>query len=136
MSKKILQKGLLLAAGMLMVSGSSVVARAAAETQDAGQTQTAPAPAMHRGAGPELNLSDDQKAQMKKIREGAKSQIEAVNNDGSLSAEQKQAKIQAIHRGSHKQVEQMLTPEQRQTMKAWRQSHRGEKPEDAPPASN
>jgi Spy/CpxP family protein refolding chaperone len=111
------------------------LARAAGGAQDAGQTQATPAQ-QNRPARPDLNLSDDQKAQMKKIHEGAKSQIEAINNDTALSSDQKQAKIQAVRRGTHKQTEAILTPEQRQTMKAWRQSHRGEKSEDEPPPSN
>jgi Spy/CpxP family protein refolding chaperone len=86
---------------------------------------------------PDLNLTDDQKAQMKKIHEGAKSQIAAVNNDTSLSADQKQAKIQAIHRDTHKQTEALLTPEQRQTMKQWRKAHRGQQNEEQqPPAAS
>jgi Spy/CpxP family protein refolding chaperone len=97
--------------------------------------QAAPAP-QNGPSRPELNLTDDQKAQMKKIHQDAKAQIEAVNNDSSLSADQKQAKIHAIRRGSHKQVEAMLTPEQRKTMRAWHHAHRGEKSqEQAPPAA-
>jgi Spy/CpxP family protein refolding chaperone len=135
MNTKTIRNGVLLAAGLLAAYGSPALARAAGGAQDAGQTQAAPAQ-QNRPARPDLNLSDDQKAQMKKIHEGAKSQIEAINNDTALSADQKQAKIQAVRRGTHKQTETILTPEQRQTMKAWRQSHRGEKSEDEPPPSN
>ena len=81
---------------------------------------------------PNLNLTDDQKAQMKKIHEGAKSQIEAINNDSSLTADQKQAKIQAVRKDSHKQVEAMLTPEQRKTMREWRHEHRNERQQEPP----
>lgn len=84
---------------------------------------------------PNLNLTDDQKAQMQKIREGAKSQIDAIKNDSSLSADQKQAKIRSVHQDSHKQVEAMLTPEQRKTMRQWRHEHRGEK-QQQPPSGN
>jgi Spy/CpxP family protein refolding chaperone len=84
---------------------------------------------------PNLNLTDDQKAQMQKIREGAKSQIDAIKNDSSLSADQKQAKIRSVHQDSHKQVKAMLTPEQRKTMRQWRHEHRGEK-QQQPPSGN
>ncbi len=134
MNTKILRNGVLLAAGMLVAYGSPVQARPASGAQEAGQTQTAPAQ-QNGPARPDLNLTDDQKAQMKKIHEGAKAQIEAVNNDSSLSADQKQAKIQAIHRDTHKQVEAVLTPEQKQTMRAWHQTHRGAQPQQEPPAN-
>ena len=79
--------------------------------QDAGQTQAAPADQGKAGR-PDLNLTDDQKSQMKKIHEDAKSQIAAVNNDTSLSADQKQAKVRAIRMSTHKQTEALLTPEE------------------------
>ena len=92
MNTKSLRKGVLLTAGLLAISVSPMLATAAAIPQDAGQTQAAPADQGKRSR-PDLNLTDDQKAQMKKIHEDAKSQIAAVNNDTSLSADQKQAKI-------------------------------------------
>jgi periplasmic protein CpxP/Spy len=135
MNTKILRNGVLFAASVLAIYGSPVLARAASNAQDAGQTQAAPTPKRER-KGPDLNLTDDQKAQMKKLRESAKSQIAAVNSDSSLSADQKQEKVKAIHRDTHKQMQAMLTPEQRQTMKAWRKAHRGEKGEQQPPAAS
>jgi Spy/CpxP family protein refolding chaperone len=136
MNTKSLRKGVLLAAGLLAISASPMLASAAAIPQDAGQTQAAPAD-QSRPSRPDLNLTDDQKAQMKKIHEGAKSQIAAVNNDSSLSADQKQAKLQAIHRDTHKQTEALLTPEQRQTQKQWHKSHpRQNQNEQQPPAAS
>jgi periplasmic protein CpxP/Spy len=135
MNTKIVRNGVLFVAGVLMAYGSPVLARAEGSTQEAGQAQAAPAQ-QNGPVKPDLNLSDDQKAQMKKIRQDAKARIEAVNNDSSLSADQKQAKIQAIHRDTHKQVEAMLTPDQRQTMRAWHKEHQGEKSQEQPPQSN
>ena len=135
MDTKSLRKGALLAAGLLAISVSPVLASAAAIPQDAGQTQAAPADQGKRER-PDLNLTDDQKAQMKKIHEDAKSQIAAVNNDSSLSADQKQAKIRSIRMSSHKQMEALLTPEQRQTQKEWRKAHRGQNQEQQPPAAS
>ena len=137
MNTKSLRKAVLFAAGLLAISASPMLASAAAMPQDAGQTQAAPAE-QGRQSRPDLNLTDDQKAQMKKIHEGAKSQIAAVNSDTSLSADQKQAKIQSIHRDTHKQTEALLTPEQRQTMKQWHKAHRGQQNqnEDQPPAAS
>ena len=107
MNTKSLRKGVLFAAGLLAISASPMLAATAAIPQDAGQTQAAPAD-QSKPMRPDLNLTDDQKAQMKKIHEGAKSQIAAVNSDTTLSADQKQAKIQAIHRDMHKQTEALL----------------------------
>ena len=135
MDTKSLRKGVLLAAGLLAISVSPMLATAAAIPQDAGQTQAAPADQGKRER-PDLNLTDDQKAQMKKIHEGAKSQIAAVNNDSSLSADQKQAKIKSIHRDSRKQMEALLTPEQRETQKQWHKAHRGQNQEQQPPAAS
>ena len=135
MNTKIVRNGVLFAAGVLMAYGSPTLARAAGGAQDAGQTQTAPA---QQGgpAKPDLNLTDDQKAQIKKFHQDAKAQIEAVNNDSSLSADQKQAKIQGIHRETHKQMESILTPSQKQQQRAWRRTHQGDKSQqEAPPAS-
>jgi Spy/CpxP family protein refolding chaperone len=135
MNNKIVRNGVLFAAGVLMAYGSPVLARAAGNAQEAGQTQTAPAQ-QNGPARPDLNLTDDQKAQMKKIHQDAKAQIEAVNSDSSLSADQKQAKIQGIRRQTHKQVESILTPEQKQQERAWRRAHQGDKPQQEAPPSN
>jgi Spy/CpxP family protein refolding chaperone len=134
MITKILRNGVLFVAGVLMAVGSPMLARAAGGPQDAGQTQAAPAQ-QNGPARPDLNLTDDQKAQMKKFHQDAKAQIEAVNNDSSLSADQKQAKIQGIHRETHKQVESILTPSQKQQMRAWRRTHKGEGQQEAPPSN-
>jgi Spy/CpxP family protein refolding chaperone len=135
MNTKIVRNGALFVAGVLAAYGSPILARAAGSAQEAGQTQAAPAQ-QNGPSRPDLNLTDDQKAQMKKIHQDAKAQIETVNNDSSLSADQKQAKVHAIRRNSHKQVEAMLTPEQRKTMRAWHRAHRGEKSqEQAPPSA-
>jgi periplasmic protein CpxP/Spy len=129
MDRKFVGKGLVMA--LLFASASPALVRAQ-DTQDAGQQQAPPA--QSAPAKPDLNLTDDQKAQMKQIHENAKSQIDAVNSDSSLSTGQKQAKIGQIHRETRKQVEAILTPEQRQTMKEWRRSHRGEGHQ--PPSGN
>jgi Spy/CpxP family protein refolding chaperone len=137
MNTKSLRNTTLLAAGLLAMSASPMLASAATIAQDAGQIQAAPAD-QGRRVHPDLNLSDDQKAQMKKIHEDAKSQIAAVNNDTSLSADQKQAKVRSIHMSTHKQTEALLTPDQRQTQKQWRKSHphQNQNDDQQPPAAS
>jgi Spy/CpxP family protein refolding chaperone len=83
-----------------------------------GQSQTEPAAPGPKDLDDEkLNLSQDQKNQIKQFRKDEKSQIDAVRNDSSLTPEQKEKKIRQIRRDTHKQVLGVLTPEQRKIVK-------------------
>ena len=64
----------------------------------------------------DLNLTDDQRAQIKQIHQGMRSQVEAVKSDSSLTAEQKETKIHAIRRETHEQMKKVLTPEQQKQL--------------------
>ena len=118
-------KQVAMAVGFLALSLTPGIGRAQSSSQaptSQDQSQAAPAAPAQQGthkhgemAG--LNLTDDQKAQMKQIHQATKSQIETVNNDASLSADQKQAKIHEIRHDARKQMVGLLTPEQRQQMK-------------------
>ena len=120
-------------AALLLGCASPALTFAQSSAAAPAQDQAAPAQKAER---PNLNFTDDQKAQMKKIHEDAKSQIAAVQNDSSLSAHQKQQKVQQIHRDTHKQVMAMLTPDQRKTMREWRREHKAEhEQQQQPPAS-
>jgi len=125
MSSKCIRQGLV--AALFVTCAMPVLTRAQDASQAPAQTQEQAAPAHKPMDRPNLNLTDDQKAEMKKIHEGAKSQIEAIKNDSSLRADQKQAKIREVRKDTHKQIEAMLTPEQRKTMREFRKEHRGEK---------
>jgi Spy/CpxP family protein refolding chaperone len=81
-----------------------------------------------------LNLTDDQKAQIKQIHEGTRPKIEAVNNDSSLSADQKQAKIHDLKRDMHEQVKKILTPDQRKQFEENLREHRESKQQQPPPS--
>ena len=81
-----------------------------------------------------LNLTDDQKAQIKQIHEGTRPKIEAVNNDSSLSADQKQAKIHDLKRDIHEQVKKILTPDQRKQFEENLREHRESKQQQPPPS--
>jgi Spy/CpxP family protein refolding chaperone len=59
-----------------------------------------------------LNLTDEQKAQIKTIREDGKAQIAALGKDASLSDEQKQQKLKVIRKDIRRQVWGVMTPEQ------------------------
>jgi Spy/CpxP family protein refolding chaperone len=125
MTRNSITKQIAVAAGFLALTFAPGISRARGSSQAAAQDQSQAAPAaptqqegrMH-GAMKGLNLTDDQKAEMKKIHESAKSQLEAVKKDESLTADQKDAKIHQLRHSARLQMVKLLTPEQRQQMKA------------------
>jgi periplasmic protein CpxP/Spy len=118
-------------AGVLFLGtfAANSFAQTSTQEQSSPPSTSQAAPGMHKhGEGPfaSLNLTDDQKAQMKQIHEGAKAKADAVMADTSLSDADKQAKVKAIHRATMKQARAILTPEQRQQLKANRRERRAE----------
>jgi Spy/CpxP family protein refolding chaperone len=140
MNRNSITKQIAVAAGFLALTFAPGITRAqsGSQTPAQDQTQAAPAaPAQHEGrmhgAMKGLNLTDDQKAQMKKIHESTKAQLDSVKNDGSLTADQKAAKIHELRQGAREQMVKLLTPDQRQQMKAneraLRASHKEQQPQ-------
>jgi len=89
--------------------------------------QSAPPPAAEPEEGAPLNklgLSDDQRKQIHSIRKQAESQVQTVRNDTSLTPQQQTQQIRQIRRKALQQIEDVLTPEQREQYDAWRKSHR------------
>jgi Spy/CpxP family protein refolding chaperone len=131
-------KQLAITASFLLLSVFPALSQAQNKTPDstAGQSQ-----AMHEKHGDHnamlanLNLTDDQKVQIKQIHEGMRPKVEAVNNDSSLSADQKQTKINEIRRDMHEQVKKVLTPEQRKQFEQNMREHRESKQQQQPPAT-
>lgn len=122
MSTRILQTAVLVGASILAVGMLPKIAVAQQNQQDqSAPTQTpssAPRQRMHgQRILQELNLTEDQQAQIKKIHQDAKMKMDAVNADSSLTDADKQAKIRAIHRASMKQIHAVLTPEQREQLR-------------------
>src|SRR5208282_1990035 len=118
-------KQIAVAAGFLALTFAPGISRAqsGSQPQAQDQSQAAPAaPAQHEGrmhgAMQGLNLTDDQKAAVKKIHESTKAQLDTVNKDESLTADQKAAKIHQLRHGARMQMVKLLTPEQRQQMRA------------------
>jgi Spy/CpxP family protein refolding chaperone len=64
----------------------------------------------------ELNLTDDQKAQLKPILQDEMQKLRAVNDDASLNADQKKAKITDIRQSYKSQIVSVLNPEQQKKL--------------------
>jgi Spy/CpxP family protein refolding chaperone len=73
----------------------------------------------------ELNLSDQQKTQMQSLMQNQRQQVQAVRNDSSLTAQQKQDKLKQLRESNHHQVMAVLTPEQQQKWQQFRSEHKG-----------
>jgi len=71
----------------------------------------------------ELNLTDDQKTQLKPILQGEFKQLQAIHNDSSMSADQKQAKMTEIHESAKSQISSILTPDQQKKLAEIKESH-------------
>jgi Spy/CpxP family protein refolding chaperone len=67
----------------------------------------------------QLNLTDEQKAGMQKLREAQKVSIDSVRNS-SLGDEEKMAQLKAIRESNRKAMQDLLTPEQRSKMQQMR----------------
>ena len=68
-----------------------------------------------------LGLSDAQKAQMKPIRQNAMQQMRALQVDTKLTPQAKMDKMKDIGKSANKQMMAILTPAQREKLKAMRQ---------------
>src|SRR5271170_6382092 len=118
-------KQIAVAAGFLALTFAPGISHAQSGSQPPAQNQSQAAPAApaqqegrKHGAMQGLNLTDDQKAAMKKIHESTKAQLDAVNKDESLTADQKQAKVHQLRHSARLEMVKLLTPEQRQQMRA------------------
>lgn len=125
MNRNSITKQIVLAAGFLALTFAPGISRAQDTAQPPVQDQSQATPAApaqqtakRHGAMQGLNLTEDQKAAMKKIHESTKSQMEAVKQDQSLTADQQAVKIHELRHGARLQMAKLLTPEQRQQMRA------------------
>lgn len=76
-----------------------------------------------------LNLSESQKTQMQSIFQQHRAEMQAVQQDSTLTAEQKQAKRQQIRQEMRSQLNGVLTPEQQQQWQQMREHRRGRGPQ-------
>ena len=119
-------------AGLLTLGLAATASLALADTPAPTAPQApAAAPAWHRGGGlralrirreiaAQIGLTDNQKALLKAARQSAGQQLRALRDDPSLTPEDRKTRAQAIRAGARQQMQQILTPEQLQQLKALR----------------
>ena len=82
---------------------------------------------MHMQEMKDLNLTKDQKDQLKAMRQDAKSQREAIKNDASLTPDQKKAKMKDMEQSLKTKRNSILTPDQISKMKKMKKENHEEK---------
>lgn len=71
---------------------------------------------MGLGMYQQLNLTDEQKAKIQEIMKSRHTQLQALREDKTLTKEQIREKSKAIMESTQKQMDEVLTPEQREKM--------------------
>lgn len=125
MNRNSIAKHIAVAAGFLALSFTPAVSRAQNSQQPPEQDKTQTTPATptpqegrKHGAMAGLNLTAEQRAEFKKIHQATKAQVEATTKDDTLSSDQKLAKIHQLRHSARLQMVKLLTPDQRQQMRA------------------
>lgn len=104
-------------AGLFFAATSN--AQVQREVPQSQQTQTKPSQ-HQKGMMDQLNLSPDQKSQMKTLHQDMKQQRESIMNDQTLTADQKKQKMKEFRKSQSEKVNGILTPDQQQKMKELR----------------
>lgn len=109
--------------------------------QPAARASETPAPGAARtargthSAWKQLNLTPEQRKQVKAIHEQRRSQLEELRNDTSLTDEQREQQTRQIRRDSRRQMLALLTPEQRANLREIVRERRMNRQSQAPAAS-
>ncbi len=90
----------------MTLSGAALLAQQAAAPAPDTTTQSA------AGSTARPQLTAEQKQQLRDLRSSARDQAAIIRSDQSLNAEQKQAKLKALHASTREQMKSVLTPEQ------------------------
>ncbi len=72
----------------------------------------------------QLDLTSTQQTQMKALHETMQQQRNAIQNDASLSTDQKKEKMKELHKTQMQKVNSILTPDQQAKMKAFREQRK------------
>lgn len=84
-----------------------------------------------------LNLTEQQKEQLKPVFQSTRQQMQALRTDTTLTAEQKREKMKEIRQNQMAQMKSILTPEQQQQLQQMRgqRMHKGTAPQQVPPSA-
>jgi Spy/CpxP family protein refolding chaperone len=75
-----------------------------------------------------LNLTEDQKARIKSINDSRRTEIQALNNT-ALTVDQRKGKMKELHQKYQTQMQSVLTPDQKEQMKSFKEKSKGKKGE-------
>jgi ABC-type sugar transport system substrate-binding protein len=100
-----------------LVLFSVALAAAAVAGQQSKPEPSGSRPAPHLACWKQVGISPSVMAQHKAIMEGAKTKIQSVCKDDSITPEQKKEQIQQIHKDAVQQAEGLITPEQSEALK-------------------
>jgi Spy/CpxP family protein refolding chaperone len=110
------------AAGLFFAAtGNAQVKRNAPQTQ---KVQSDSSHHFKKGMMNELNLTSDQKSQLRELYEQNKQQRDAIKNDSSLTPDQKKQKMKDLHKSQSEKMNSILTPEQQAKRKAFMQNEK------------
>ena len=79
----------------------------------------------YKGEIRDLNLSTQQKKQTKILHKSVKQKKEAINNNTTLTQQQKKEKLKQLHKERKEKLNAILTPEQKEKLNEKHQLKRG-----------
>jgi Spy/CpxP family protein refolding chaperone len=105
------------------------LASAGVFAQQTGQTATSQAPQVSAQSAStdtagKLNLTPEQKKQLRELHQTARDQAAIIRHDNKLSAEEKMAKLHELRAATRDKMKTVLTPEQQQAWAARREARR------------
>lgn len=81
----------------------------------------------HRfGMTQKLNLTDEQKTELKSVNEDYKQQMTELKKNEDITVREWKSKMATIRKDHHEKVEKLLTPEQKASLKKMRQEHKND----------
>jgi periplasmic protein CpxP/Spy len=130
-----------------LLASSTAFAQDSAQTPPATGATSAPAHSKHSGTHPDraeqrlkrlnkkVNLTDDQKEKVRPILQNEEKQTADLDSDTTLTPQQKHKKTREIRMASRSQIDEILTPEQKEKLPSRRAgtgSHHHQRPGAAP----
>lgn len=115
-------KNTVLLLGMSLAGTALLAQQSTPEAVPPATSQAAVAPGATGTTGA-LQLTVEQKKQMRDLRLSARDQAAIIRNDQSLTGDQKMAKLKALHASTREQMKAVLTPAQQATLANRRAEH-------------